>query len=314
MRIKLDNVLLCILWLLAVTLGACFWFNTVFGFNIFSGAHWEYISSLQATKAPIKTGFYVSIAATIFITIFGLYLVLRPNIRRIKLPIMKINKQKLSKQKIDEEKNQENLQNNDASTLDILPAETQPEDKKNFSPAPSASLRPPRLVLPTLNNNMMPQPSSQVTSSAPKYGGSSKTPDENAVNELKEIFTNLGYTVKRNPRVNGIQTALVAIGTNEVMWLGCIGVTTIDVRKMIDKFQQIFSDTLDETEIEINGFAIAAPDASTSEFEDIMMFNDINELKEYMKDKQNPLISDDDGMFDAYSQYIDAVITHIGMI
>ena len=97
--------------------------------------------------------------------------------------------------------------------------------------------------------------------------------------------------------------------------MGCIGIKTTDVRRIIEKFQQVFSDTLDETEIEINGFAIAAPDAATSEFQDILMFNTINELRDYMQQRPNPTISgDDEEMFDAYSQYIDAVITHIGKI
>ena len=90
----------------------------------------------------------------------------------------------------------------------------------------------------------------------------------------------------------------------------------LQVREIIEKFEQIFSDTLDETEININGFTISAPDESTSEFEDILMFKTIEDLQAYMQDKQNPLPEDDEEreMFDAYSQYIDAVITHIGLI
>ena len=43
------------------------------------------------------------------------------------------------------------------------------------------------------------------------------------------------------------------------------------------------------------------------------MFANTNELREYMRQNPNPpLDPDDDGMFDAYSQYIDAVINHIG--
>ena len=142
-----------------------------------------------------------------------------------------------------------------------------------------------------------------------------KQPEADNSATLREIFSGAGYTVKPNTRVNGIQTALIAIGTNETMWLGCVGVKTTDVRAIIEKFQQVFADTLDETYISVNGFAVAAPDAATSEFQDILMFNKIDEVREYMRANPNPPTpADDDGMFDAYSQYIDAVITHIGKI
>ena len=149
MRIRLDNILLCTLWVLAVTLGTSFWFNTVFGFNVFSASHWEYAASLQATNAPVKVSFYVSIAITIFIAIFGIYLILRPRIRKIRMPIMKIKKTTTNTAPI-----QNNLpqKNEDASTLDILPAEVQPSKTQNTSTPSYVGVRPPRLVVPSLNN------------------------------------------------------------------------------------------------------------------------------------------------------------------
>lgn len=97
--------------------------------------------------------------------------------------------------------------------------------------------------------------------------------------------------------------------------MGGVGIKTTDMRAAIDKLAQIFTDTLDETYININGFVIAAPDAATSEFQDILMFNTINELRDYITRMPNPpLPDDDDGIFDAYSEYIDAVINHIGKI
>lgn len=311
MKIRADNILLCILWLLAVTLGTSFWFNIAFGFDIFSASHWNYIASLQASRAPVKPGFYVSMAISIFLALFGLYVIVRPRFRKIKMPIMRIKN--TNEQKIEKAEQNTDLKNSDASTLDVLPAEQQQMPKEENRPyAPSSASRPPRLVLPTLNNNFVSQPPAQPASAPINQQPNVQEQDWS---EVRNIFTSAGYTVKPNARVNGVQTALIAIGTNETMWLGCVGVKTTVVREIIEKFQQVFSDTLDETEIEINGFVIAAPDAATSEFQDILMFNSIGELREYMSDKQNPpLPADDDGMFDAYSQYIDAVITHIGKI
>lgn len=316
MRIRLDNILLCVLWLLAVTLGTCFWFNTVFGFDIFSASHWQYVASLQAAQNPIKPGFYVSMAVAIFITIFGLYLVVRPRKRRIRLPIVRVSKQNSDSTSATNNNTQNvpvtpaPIANNDASTLDIMGAEVQPAPQTPTQPTPPPTARPPRLVLPTLNGNFMS--AHQTTTPARNIAQQQSESDATA---LREIFSGAGYTVKPNTRVNGIQTALIAIGTNETMWLGCVGVKTTDVRAIIEKFQQVFADTLDETYISVNGFAVAAPDAATSEFQDILMFNKIDEVREYMRANPNPPTpADDDGMFDAYSQYIDAVITHIGKI
>lgn len=318
MRIRPDNILLGILWLLAVTLGTCFWFNTVFGFDIFSAQHWEYISELQAARTPIKSGFYVSMAIAIFITILGLYIIVRPRTRRIRLPIIKTNKNNSDKNSTETPRVQtdakNNTNNNDASTLDILPSMPKPtqipQDKNSTSP--SSAARPPRLNVPTWNAN---QNTALHTITPTMAQNIAPKQQNNNTDELRQIFANAGYTVKNNARIGSIQTSLIAIGTNETMWLGCVGVKTTDVRAIIDKFQQIFSDTLDETYIGINGFVIAAPDAATSEFEDILMFNSTDELRAYIQQNPNPpLAGDDDGMFDAYSEYIDAVITHIGKI
>ena len=313
MKIRIDNILLCVLWLLAVTLGASFWFNTVFGFDIFSSAHWEYIALLQASHSPIKTGFYVSMAITIFVAIFGLYLVVRPRIRKIRLPIMRVDMTH-NKTTTNIEQHQDNViqSNSDASTLDLLQAEEQKYTPNKVPSNQSNLARPPRLTLPTINNNFMSMPAETTMSS---HLTTRTTPTDEDTLTIQKIFINTGYTVKPNVTLNGIKTVLIAIGTNETMWLGCMGAKTTDVRGIIEKFQQIFSDTLDETEISINGFVIDAPDAATSEFQDILMFNTIKELQDYIKNRHNPpLPDDDDGMFEAYSQYIDAVITHIGKI
>lgn len=310
MRIRFDNILLSILWLLAVTLGACFWFNIAFGFDIFSSTHWGYVASMQASQTPIKPGFYVSMAVVIFVTIFGMYVIVRPRRRRIRLPVVK------SKSKKQTSTPTVIQQNPDASTIDILPAGMQPATMKPapVNNAPSVAMRPPRLNIPTPTRPVMP-PSPNPTQTAPQPSPTPQSAPSSDWPELREIFKDAGYTIKSTPRVNGVQIALAAIGTNEVLWIGCVGVATTAVRAIIDKFNQIFTDTLDETEIDIHGFAIAAPDAATSEFTDILMFDTPAALREYINENPNPpLPDDDDGMFDAFSEYIDAVINHIGKI
>lgn len=321
MRIRFDNILLGTLWILAMTLGASFWFNTIYGFDIFSASHWQYLSYMQAGRTPVRVGFYISMVIITFTTIFGMYLVVRPRTRKIKLPIIKTSKKSENKpigniamnNNIQPNSliNAPENQNPDASTLDILPSESHapvPPQNKNF---PNANARPPRLVLPTINGNWGSTPPSPTLPS--------QTATQNSVPndwpQLRDIFRNAGYTIKPTPKINGIQIALLAIGSNENLWIGGVKIKTTDMRSAIDKLNQIFTDTLEDTYINVNGFVIDAPDAATSEFQDILMFNSISDLRQYINSIPNPpLPPDDDGMFDAYSQYIDAVINHIGKL
>ncbi|MFQ6739058.1 MAG: hypothetical protein ACLRFJ_00075, partial [Alphaproteobacteria bacterium] len=83
MKNKFDNILLIVLWLTVSALGACFWLNIKFGFNMFSAQHWHYLSVMQASGQPINLWFYTSIAISIAITIAGLYIVIHPNFYKV---------------------------------------------------------------------------------------------------------------------------------------------------------------------------------------------------------------------------------------
>ena len=314
MKKRIDNILLGLLWLVAVTLVASFWFNTIFGFNIFSIHHWEYLAYLQAAKSPINYTFYVSMIVIVFIALFGFYAILRPKLRKMKLTQIYKKKKKDTKSEIGQESNKsmgDNI-NSDASTLDILTSEHQyaPVQKTPVAPV---SMRPPRLNLPTLNNNNFIS-TQKSTQGQENTMNTEKTPIQDYP-EIQEIFSNAGYVVKPSPYINGTKIALFAIGTDENLWIGAVGIKTTNLRTIIERLSQIFSDTLDDIYININGFVISAPDAATSENEDILMFNTISELREYMKNVPNPPVSSDDkGDFDAYSEYIDTVLKYIGKI
>lgn len=308
MKNKIDNILLGILWLIAVILGASFWFNTIFGFNIFSLQHWEYLSYLQAAKSPINSTFYISLVVVLFIALFGLYTIVRPKLRKIKLPKMHI-----SSNNAPIKSDIQPSVKNDASTLDILPIETQPSNQQTPT-TKSSGTRPPRLNIPTFIPSNYTTENRAMPLSHLSTANSDQPSDLN-YSEIKEIFSNAGYTVKQDPRINGIKTSLFAIGTNETLWMGAVGIKTTELNGMIEKLSQIFSDTLDDIYININGFIIDAPDASTTETQDILLFKTISELRTYIQDVPNPALpDDDDGNFEAYSQYIDTVINYIGKI
>lgn len=283
MRNKLDNFLLGLLWILISTLGLCFWFNIQFGFNLLSASHWQHLSYMQATRAPVSAGFYLSLIIGVFFIIFGLYLLIRPKFREIPLP------------------------SHTSDTQEQQPARIQTV----MTSDEFALSRPRRLMAANVEHGHMPlhAPTAPVTSDTNTQNASE--PDT-STSELQNIFESVGYTVKKSPRINGYQTALMAIGTNENVWLGAVGIETTTLQSIIDTIQQIFSDTLDDIEITIHGFVIAAPDASNAP-SDILTFDNNNQLREYMHQHPNPPSDPDMAEnFNAFSEYISTVIDYLG--
>ena len=294
MRNKYDNLLLAILWLTASTLGVSFWFNTQFGFNIFSSAHWHHLAHMQAVQQPIKPLFYISTVAAVVIVIVGLYLLIRPRLRKIQIPIHDPTPR--------------------PQTLSPIAAPqpvATPVPATAPAPAPSTPIpltRPPRLsisvppVLPSAQTH--PQSGSASPAAVPAQS--------DPWLEIKQIFESTGYTVLKSPRIGTLQTSLLAIGTDETVWIGAVGYSTDKLGSAIDIMRQIFLDTLDDIEITINGFIIAAPDATSPSDVNILTFDSMGSLRNYMNEHQNPPLSDDKTEdFDAFKEYITTVIKYI---
>ena len=128
--------------------------------------------------------------------------------------------------------------------------------------------------------------------------------------EIRHIFEATGYTVKSASSIYGFAPALFAIGADEVLWLGGVDVTTRDVHNAMDALQKLFTETLDDIKITINGFAINASDADAPEFQDILVFPDADALREYMNAHKNDMSNKNIETFAAYSKYIDTVIKY----
>ena len=63
MKNKLDKFLLALLWTLACSLTACFWFYMRFGFNIFLSAHWQHLARMQANQTNVTPSFWCALRA-----------------------------------------------------------------------------------------------------------------------------------------------------------------------------------------------------------------------------------------------------------
>ena len=317
MKNKIDNILMGMLWLIAAVLGTSFWFNTQFGFNIFSSAHWHHLAYMQASQQPVKPMFYISLVMIVIITIFGLYILLTP---------------RKSAQSAQTKPTQQPLSTITQQTTSPVPTtQTHPTPETiappNTSPVPTPApelTRPIRLnISPSMRANMpSPATNTMAPTSETSTPATSPTPalkiptaksDTPQWPELREIFEQAGYTTKPNVMVNGIQTALIAIGADENLWIGAVGIKTDALQSVLNKFEQVFEDTLEDIFINISGFVISAPDAASPAAPEILTFDTPGMLREYMNEHHSATIEpDEQENFDAYSNYISTVLEYIG--
>lgn len=309
MKSLIDRILLAILWLLAVLLGVSFWLSIAYGFNSFSLSHWKHLSYLQATHLPVKISFYISLIIAIFVAAIGLYLLLRPRSKKAESLGIEIGEKGGSKSAFTNTYGKK-FSSSANPNLSVSSGVSNPQ--QNGERQFSSLSRPPQLILPT------PNILRAGTTSKSKLWEPASAPLQPSVPqqdypELKKIFTDAGYTVKKSPTINGTKIALFAIGPEETLWIGSVGIKTTDIRNAIDfllKTWYSFMDESDGSPPEINGFSVAAPDAATSEFQDILMFPSISDLRDYIKGHPSPPLSDPE-YFKLFSDFIDSLLAYI---
>ena len=316
MRKKFDNILLGILWWSAATLGVSFWFNSRFGFNIFSNAHWKHLAYMQASQNPVAPAFYTSVIVSVIVVILGGYLILKPR----------------------KAKNIATPPHAPTPTVTSGAGPTLPaaSDAPQPTPAPAYPATSQPAAAPKIPEENLSRPSRIISQSAPGAsvipvapipGAAPQTPptapyspapiftptipDVNNA-DLSAIFTDAGYTVKHSPRIKGVQTNLLAIGTNETVWIGATGMPTSKLQTAIDELNQVFMDTLEDIEIHVHAFIVNAPDALTPASNEILIFDSVETLGNYMREHRNPpLDADSTENFQAFSGYISTVIEYI---
>lgn len=297
MRKQIDHFLLGLLWLLAITLGACFWFNTKYGFNIFSLPHWQYLGQMQASRVAIMPGFYISMIIIVVLMIGGLYMIVRPRFRKINFAHQPQEKQPAQRPELPQEV---------PTTVPVT------------STAPAAytsSARPPRLTIPA-SNHATPRPAvtqAPITTQIPTTPISAPAATPVDFTRIEDIFKSNGYTVKKTPRIGGFKPALFAIGSDENLWIGGVGIEPERLYEAMEKLNNIFVETLEDITINIHGFIIKPKITASSQMDGMMQFDSENALGEYMNSHRNRELTDGENEdFAAYSEYIDTVADYFG--
>ncbi|MEE1111287.1 MAG: hypothetical protein UIH99_03680 [Alphaproteobacteria bacterium] len=288
---KLDKILLATLWLLASVLMTCFWFNTQFGFNLFSGSHWRYLSYMQASQTPIKTSFYISIIISIAIIMIGLYMLIHPRSEKKRIASAQQTQPSPSVQ-------------TNTTTQPVTDDNAARPKRLLKTQATSPATTPAAEKAPLTNIYTQPTPHTQ-TATPTTVSQSMNMP------EISEIMEDAGYTLKKSPIIKGTKIPVMAIGSNETVYIGSAGIAPQKLKEALDALQQVFSDTLEDIEINTYGFIIqpTEPDSSNS----ILTFNDIEEFRKYISEHKNEPVTDPEN-FEAFSTYISTVIDYIGKI
>lgn len=267
----LEKFLLICLWLITSILFTSFWFNYMFNFNLLSLSHWKYLRDLQISSVNINPFFYISIIFISLISLFTLYLILKPKFRKINLQTHEINQIK----KLDTQ--------NEITKINSFNNEESNELK-----------RPPRLNIPNIKGNL-------------KTNHFVKTLNDDYKTELENIFKKSGFITKKIPY--NLQLSLIAIGSNESIWIGATNTTIENIKNIKNKFLDVFSETLDDININLNLFIINTNESSTDK--EVMKFNSILDVETFMNNNKSIITDDEKEDFDAYSEYIDVVIDYL---
>ena len=320
MNKHIEHLLLSVLVSISVLLGLTFWLNTRYGFNLFSSSHWTELASMQASNQPINIGFYISVCVALFIFLSCLYMINRP--RTIKQPHPNTQ--------IVPIKNQPVVPASQTAVKKTAPAPTpnkttpptiskdisketylKPFQQPKQNPTNDLKLsRPPQLNLPKNMEQIAANQYAQTKHTQP-MNQQNLTPmtNERYNKEIAEIFSNCAYLVKPNPTIMGLKTNLFAIGNKEVLWLGCVDCDINKLKTAIERLKATFNETLKDITITVYSFLLDTGNRYKSE-PGIFIFHKIEELKKFIFENQGlDIPPSDQEDFDAYSEYIDTIIT-----
>jgi len=132
------------------------------------------------------------------------------------------------------------------------------------------------------------------------------------ISKMYDALTDAGYQISDLIRINGKHPAIVAIGTNEKLFIA----TLIDdyeiLQNALKRIELCFADTLEGLHIDTHILCMTNRDIDSND-KRILRFTNINAFEKYLKSHKNvrPSTQQDKDNFDAYAEYINTVITYL---
>ena len=132
------------------------------------------------------------------------------------------------------------------------------------------------------------------------------------ISKMYDALTDAGYQISDLIRINGKYPAVVAIGTNEKLFIATL-VDNYDVlQNILKRIELCFADTLEGVRIDTRILCVTNRDTNNSD-KRIMYFTNINAMEKYLMAHKNvrPSTQQDKGNFDAYAEYINTAVAYL---
>lgn len=132
-----------------------------------------------------------------------------------------------------------------------------------------------------------------------------------AVTEISDMFMKYGYEVCDLIRIGGKYPAVVAIGSDEKLFIGTANVDDEILQTTLKRIELCFADTLEG--IKINTQILCVDGISENMDDKIIHFVSIGALNNYMSTHKNirPKTKTDTENFDAYAEYITTAMEYL---
>ena len=131
------------------------------------------------------------------------------------------------------------------------------------------------------------------------------------ISEIYDAFTDNGYEICDLIRIDGKHPAVVAMGTNETLFIGTTNIDEEILENTMKRIELCFADTLEGIKIDVRMLCISGQKTSTNN--NIIHFTSGATLRKYMEQHKNvrPQTKQDWETFDAYAEYIRLAIEYL---
>ncbi len=139
--------------------------------------------------------------------------------------------------------------------------------------------------------------------------------DESTYTKISKIYdalTDAGYQISDLIKINGKYPAVIAIGTNEKLFVATL-IDDYDVlQNTLKRIELCFADTLEGLYIDTRILCVTNRDINVDDNK-VLRFANINALEKYLMAHENvrPITQQDKENFDAYAEYISTAVAYL---
>lgn len=126
----------------------------------------------------------------------------------------------------------------------------------------------------------------------------------NQISEMYDAFLDNDYEISDIIRIDGKHPALVAIGTNETMFIATPKIDSETLKNVAKRIELCFADTLEG--VTINAKILCVSGHKSESTNNIIYFTSVDMLRRYLEKHKNirPQTRQDWETFDAYAEYV----------